>query len=69
MDPKNESELFATGYSNMKYWLGDEYIRQPLQWVYLRYSDLMLIYAEALLQANNDNIGAFKCIYEVLACV
>lgn len=69
MDPKNESELFATGYSNMKYWLGDEYIRQPLQWVYLRYSDLMLIYAEALLQANNDNVGALKWIDEIRARV
>lgn len=68
-DPKNESELFATGYANMKYFLGDEYKDHYTQWVTLRYSDLMLTYAEALLQAENDHSAALKWIDEVRARV
>lgn len=68
-DPKNEAELFATGYANMKYYLGSEYQRQYTQWVTLRYSDIMLTYAEALLQANNDNSGALKWVDLVRARV
>lgn len=53
-----ESGNYATGYKNMKYYLGTEYQRQYTQWVYLRLSDIYLTYAEALLQAKNDHRGA-----------
>lgn len=52
---KNESGNFATGYDNMKYYLGTEYQRQYTQWVSLRLSDIYLTYAEALLQTNASN--------------
>lgn len=64
-DSKNETELFASGYANMKYFLGTEYQRQYTQWVTLRLSDLMLTYAEALLQANNDKTSALEWINKV----
>ena len=53
-----ESGNYATGYKNMKYYLGTEYQRQYTHWVYLRLSDIYLTYAEALLQAKNDHRGA-----------
>ena len=55
-----ESGNYATGYKNMKYYLGTEYQRQYTQWVYLRLSDIYLTYAEALLQAKNDHRGAIN---------
>lgn len=67
---KNETMRFATGYDNMKYYLGDnDYLRQYTQWVSLRLSDLYLTYAEALLQANNDLQGAVNQIDQVRARV
>lgn len=68
-NPRTESGCFATGYDNMKYYLGEEYNRQYDQWVYLRLSDIMLTYAEALLQADNDFTGALKWVNEVRARV
>ena len=55
-----ESGNYATGYKNMKYYLGTEYQRQYTHWVYLRLSDIYLTYAEALLQAKNDHRGAIN---------
>lgn len=69
LNPKTETEIFATGYANMKYYLGDEYQRQYTQWVTLRFSDIMLTYAEALLQANNDHTAALNWIDQVRARV
>ena len=58
---QNETMRYATGYDNMKYYLGDnDYLRQYTQWVALRLSDIYLTYAEALLQANNDARGAIE---------
>lgn len=67
--PKTQTGNFATGYDNMKYYLGEEYIRQYTQWVYLRLSDLYLTYAEALLQADNNFTDALYWINEVRARV
>lgn len=67
--PTNESGNYATGYDNMKYYLGSEYQRQYTQWVALRLSDIYLTYAEALLQANNDNQGCLAQIDIVRARV
>ena len=66
----NETMRYATGYENMKYYLGSsDYLRQNTQWVALRLSDLYLTYAEALLQANNDHQGAVDQIDIVRARV
>lgn len=64
-----ETGAFATGYDNMKYYLGTEYQRQYCQWVTLRLSDLYLTYAEALLQARNDFDGAIDWIDRIRARV
>lgn len=64
-----ETGSYATGYDNMKYYLGTEYQRQYCQWVTLRLSDLYLTYAEALLQAQNDCTGALNWIDQVRARV
>ncbi len=61
----NETGNYATGYDNMKYYLGTEYQRKYTQWVTLRLSDIYLIYAEALLQSRNDNVGALEWINKV----
>lgn len=67
---QNETMRYATGYDNMKYYLGDnDYLRQYTQWVALRLSDLYLTYAEALLQANNDFRGAVEQVNTVRARV
>lgn len=72
-DAKNNSQIetgsFATGYDNMKYYLGEEYLRQSNQWVYLRLSDIYLTYAEALLQADNNFTDALYWVNEVRARV
>lgn len=51
---KTEDGNYATGYDNMKYYLGIEYQRKYTQWVYLRLSDIYLTYAEAVLQSDNN---------------
>lgn len=67
--PILQSGSYATGYDNMKYWLGSEYARKYTQWVYLRLSDLYLIYAEALLQSAGDNAAAIQWVDKVRARV
>ncbi len=68
-EPITQTGRYGTGYGNMKYFLGTEYQREFCQWVYLRFSDLMLTYAEAALQANNDFTTCIKYIDEVRARV
>ncbi|MCD8167025.1 MAG: RagB/SusD family nutrient uptake outer membrane protein, partial [Bacteroides sp.] len=65
----NETGNYATGYDNMKYYLGTEYQRQYTQWVSLRLSDIYLTYAEALLQAKNDHRSCIEQIDIVRARV
>lgn len=57
-DQINENLMtgFATGYGTIKYVLGEEYHRKFLQWVSLSYDELLLEYAECLLQTGDiDN--------------
>ncbi|MDR0939010.1 MAG: RagB/SusD family nutrient uptake outer membrane protein [Mediterranea sp.] len=65
----NETGNYATGYDNMKYFLGVEYQRQYTQWVALRLSDLYLTYGEALMQARGDLAGCIEQIDIVRARV
>lgn len=64
-NPALETGVYATGYDNMKYYLGAEYLRKDTQWVYLRLSDIYLTYAEALLQADNNFTEALYWVNEV----
>lgn len=66
---KTESGNYATGYDNIKYYLGTEYQRKYTQWVYLRLSDIYLTYAEALLQADNNFTKAIEQVDIVRARV
>ncbi len=43
---------FPSGYGTIKYWLGEEYHRQYMHWVYLSYDEMLLMYAEALAQCG-----------------
>lgn len=66
---KSQSGNYATGYDNMKYYLGTEYQRKYTQWVTLRLSDIYLTYAEALMHAKSDLRGAIDQIDIVRARV
>lgn len=68
--PMTETNTFATGYSNLKYYF-KEYGGHGLQWTVLRLSDLYLMYAEALIQTNTsgDFSDAIQWIDEVRARV
>lgn len=66
---KQELLGFTTGYANNKYWLDDDAYRQYTQWAYLRLSDLYLVYAEALVQAEGNYDKAFEQIDKVRARV
>ena len=52
--------VYATGYFHNKYIAdgitGSAYEREKPHWVEMRLSDLYLIYAEALLQADGNNV-------------
>lgn len=69
MAPQSQTGSYATGYDNMKYYLGSEYQRQYTQWVAIRLSDIYLTYGEALLQAKNDHKGCMEQIDIVRARV
>ena len=69
-----ETGGYATGYCLLKYCPGPEYSKGSYQntkehWAYLRYDDMLLTYAEALLQADNDFAGCIKYIDQVRARV
>ena len=72
-NPAQESGGYATGYSELKYCPGPEYAYRGYKdlehWAYLRYDDILLTYAEALLQADNDFAGCLKYIDMVRARV
>ena len=44
---------FSTGYGTIKYYLGQEYYGKYTQWVYLSYSEMLLMYAECLAQCGH----------------
>lgn len=66
---KSENGQYATGYDNMKYYIGTEYQRKDTQWGAIRLSDIYLIYAEALLQADNNFAKAIQQVNVVRARV
>lgn len=64
---------FATGYFHNKYIAdgitGSAYEREKPHWVEMRLSDIYLIYAEALLQADGNNTKALEYIDKIRARV
>lgn len=60
---------YSNGFFHNKYVAdgpsGKVYQRRPYQWVVVRMSDLYLTYAEACLQANNDNATALRYVDKV----
>lgn len=71
--PTTGSGCFATGYFHNKYIAdgvtGTAYQREKCHWVEMRMADIYLIYAEALLQADNNNTKALEYIDKVRARV
>ena len=59
---------YSSGYGVMKYYLGEEYRRQPLHFVVLSYDEMLLMYAECLAQTGNLE-AALNCVNRVRARV
>lgn len=49
---EKDASRFASGYGTIKYFLGEEYHRQYMHWVYLSYDEMLLMYAECLAQCG-----------------
>lgn len=67
--PSTNSGIYATGYRNLKYIAGEAYDRQFPQWSPLLLSDMYLMYAEALIQADDNLVEAIRYIDAVRARV
>lgn len=59
---------FSTGMGTIKYYLGEEYHRKYMHWVYLSYDEMLLMWAETLAQTGNI-AGALNCVNRVRARV
>ncbi|WP_027449073.1 RagB/SusD family nutrient uptake outer membrane protein [Xylanibacter brevis] len=59
---------YSTGFGTMKYYLGEEYHRKFMHWVYLSYDEMLLMWAEALAQTG-DLTAALNCVNRVRARV
>ena len=59
-DTEKETNKTATGFRLYKFWKEGKgsFNGTYLEWPYLRLSELYLIYAEAILKAKNDLVGA-----------
>ncbi|MDO4163233.1 MAG: RagB/SusD family nutrient uptake outer membrane protein [Bacteroides sp.] len=51
--PNTQTGSFATGYAPIKFLMGNDMLRQYVQWPCIRLSEMYLIYAEALCQTGN----------------
>ena len=47
------TQKYSTGFGVIKYYLGEEYHRKFMHWVYLSLDEMYLMYAEALAQTGN----------------
>ncbi len=59
---------YSTGFGTIKYYLGEEYHRKFMHWVYLSYDEMLLMWAEALAQTGNLK-AALNCVNRVRARV
>lgn len=56
-DPIGEVGSFATGYAPIKFLMGNDMLRRYVHWPCIRLAELHLIYAEALCQSSQGNLG------------
>lgn len=68
-DPATGANVFATGYFNLKYQIGESFRRQKPQWNYLTLSRMYLNYAEAILQDGGSLDEAISYVDAVRARV
>ena len=66
---KTNSGKYGTGYRMLKYIVGEVMRRKFPQWNAIMLSDIYLLYAEALLQADNNATEAIKYVDAVRARV
>lgn len=59
---------FSTGFGTIKYYIGEEFHRKFMHWVYLSYDEMLLMWAETLAQTGNLN-AALNCVNSVRARV
>lgn len=59
LQPSTQTGAFGTGYAPIKFLMGNDMLRQYTEWPYLRLSEIILTYAEALLQTG-DLTNAIK---------
>ena len=59
---------YSTGFGTIKYYLGEEYHRKFMHWVYLSYDEMLLMWAETLAQTGKLN-EALNCVNRVRARV
>ncbi len=68
-DPATRTNVYATGYFNLKYQIGECFRRQKPMWNYLTLSRMYLNYAEAILMSGGSNAEAVKYVDAVRARV
>jgi hypothetical protein len=53
---------YSTGFGTIKYYLGEEYHRKFMHWVYLSYDEMLLMWAETLAQTGklNEALNSFE---------
>lgn len=68
-DPKTNTNVWGTGYRNLKYLAGTAFRRQKPQWNPLMLSDMYLTYAEAIIQSGGSCAEALPYIDAVRARV
>ena len=59
---------YSTGFGTIKYYIGEEFHRKFMHWVYLSYDEMLLMWAETLAQTGNLN-AALNCVNSVRARV
>ena len=59
---------FSTGFGTIKYYIGEEFHRKFMHWVYLSYDEMLLMWAETLAQTGQLN-AALNCVNSVRARV
>lgn len=69
LEPKNNQNVWGTGYRNLKYLAGTAFRRQKPQWNALILSDMYLTYAEAIIQSGGSCAEALPYVDAVRARV
>lgn len=68
-DALNNANVWGTGYRNLRYIAGKEFLRKKPQWNPLMLSDMYLTYAEAIIQSGGSCTEALQYVDAVRARV